>query len=167
MIFIGSTLWSIWIHRNEVSLKGDHINLSGTIARRDNFLKDWMEANSFKTVWLVNGVRIAKHFISNRYNHKEAIRRNKCTHSYLEVEDFSVKITIGSMQKGNNNEWRCITDVRSPLLGITRIEGDIINIPEDDSGSIYLNNLLFDAVHAGIRIARNRKWHDIIIVTDL
>ena len=126
-----------------------------------------MEAISYKETCKAHSVRIAKNFMSNRYNHKEAIRKNGCTHSFLEVEDFTVKIIIGSMQKGSNNEWRCITDVRSPLLGITRIEGDIINIPEDDSGSRYLNNLLFDAVHAGIRIASNRKWHDIIIVTDL
>ena len=126
-----------------------------------------MEANTYKVACKANGVRIAKNYISNRYNHDEAIKRNECTHSFLEVEDFTVKITIGSIQKGNSNEWRCITDVRSPLLGITRIEGDIINIPEDDSGSRYLNNLLFNAVNSGIRIASNRKWHDIFIITDL
>ena len=159
-MFIGCTLWSLWLTRNEGIFNKETPKVEAVIARRNNLHKDWMEC--FKT---------KRNSGSNQDQFCPIIPIRDLQNGYIPLwreNDQSPLNQILYLGIGIKESWplECSTELRNEERTIASFSEPFKETSSQSRHSKEAFNIFLEALLTGLLLTKKETFHSLIVVTD-
>ena len=165
MIYYILVVLCIWLHRNEILFKDQHISKIGTIRHRDDLLHEWSKANSFK-----NGLSKPNQGpINANYqkilNKPYSIKSETCQQHQGTHEGIFIIIGYMEEQKERGKVWNI--EIRKSSTSSSRRQIETTKVAKGSVDITSLQDSLLHTILTGLCMPCCSHVHNVYFVTDL